>query len=162
MKKFILGTIVGIILCGGIVYGASIYESNSIEYSPTDASWEVNNVDDAINSLYSMKQELETIKTIGNATASDILKGKTAVVKGNTITGTGVAGGNYDVKVKVYLNATNDSSEGYKTATKTYTIAIRNGKVTAGDLGMIRADYGSSSWTSALVYTSIVSITAVS
>jgi len=162
MRKFILGTIFGITISVGLVYGANLYYAKDVSYQPNDSSWEVKNVNDAINSLYDMKQELETIKTIGNATASDILKGKTAVVKGNTITGTGVAGGNYDVKVKVYLNATNDSSEGYKTATNTYTIAIRNGKVTAGNLGMIRADYGSSSWTSALVYTSIVSITAVS
>jgi len=65
MKKFILGTIVGIILCGGIVYGANIYESNSIEYSPTDASWEVENVNDALNDLHTL---------VGAASKSNIYK----------------------------------------------------------------------------------------
>jgi len=89
MKKFILGTIVGIMLCGGIVYGLNVYESNSIKYSPTDAGWEVSNVSDAINSLYSMKTELDNIKSVGDATSSDIAVGKTAVVQGELITGTG-------------------------------------------------------------------------
>ena len=92
MKKFIknniFGFALGIILCGGIVYGANVYQSNSIEYNPTDSSWNVSNVSDAINSLHSMVKELENIKSIGDATAAQILKGKTAVVKGNKITGT--------------------------------------------------------------------------
>lgn len=44
--------ILGILLCSGVVYGASIYESNNIKYNPTDTSWEVSNVSEAINSLY--------------------------------------------------------------------------------------------------------------
>ena len=92
MKKFIknniFGFLIGIILCSGVVYGTSSYESNNIKYSPTDSSWNVNNVNEAINSLYSMKTELDNIKGIGDATAANILKGKKAVVKGNTVTGT--------------------------------------------------------------------------
>ena len=113
MKKFIknniFGFILGIILCGGIVYGVNTYESNTIEYSPTDTSWNVSNVNEAINSLYSIKTELDATKTeldstktelnstqtslnnlkgIGDATAAQILSGKKAVVKGSTLTGT--------------------------------------------------------------------------
>ena len=55
MKKIIknnmFGFILGILLCGGIVYAASYY-AKDVTYIPTDASWEVNNVNDAINSLY--------------------------------------------------------------------------------------------------------------
>ena len=82
---FILG---GLIFGSIGIYGANNYQSNTIEYSPTDTSWEVSNVNQAINSLYGMKQELDNIKGIGDATAAQILSGKKAVVKGNTITGT--------------------------------------------------------------------------
>ena len=89
---FILG---GLIFgCIGI-YGSNVYESDTIEYSPTDESWSVSNVNEAINSLYSMKNELNAtetslnnLKAIGDATAAQILSGKKAVVKGSTITGT--------------------------------------------------------------------------
>jgi len=97
IKNNIFGFILGILLCGGIVYGAKIYESNTIEYSPTDASWEVNNVDAAINSLHNTVTELETIKNIGDATASDILEGKTAVVKGEEVVG--IAKGSSNIKL---------------------------------------------------------------
>jgi len=86
----LFGIILGIILCSGIVYGAKVYESNAIEYSPIDSSWEVSNVNEAINGLYSMKEELDDIKSVGDATASDIADGKTAVVQGVEVTGTKV------------------------------------------------------------------------
>jgi len=114
--------ILGGILFGSVVYGANIYQSNEVEYTPTDASWEVSNVSDAINSLYDMKTELENIKSVGDATASDIADGKTAVVKGVEVTGTkkdtvepitipsilhnrnGEKGNNYIATTKVTLN----------------------------------------------------------
>ena len=81
--------VIGILIGSGIVYGANLYKSEDIVYNSTDSSWEVENVSDAINSLYSMKQELDNIKSIGDATASDILLGKTALVKGKEIVGVG-------------------------------------------------------------------------
>jgi len=51
MKKLITGFILGIIACSGIVYAAN-YLASDISYEPTDASWEVNNVNDALNDLY--------------------------------------------------------------------------------------------------------------
>jgi len=85
----LFGFILGGIIFGCIgIYGANVYQSNTIEYSPTDESWSVSNVNEAINSLYSMKTELDNIKSIGDATAAQILSGKKAVVKGSTVTGT--------------------------------------------------------------------------
>jgi len=90
-----LGTLIGIILSGGIVYAATLYKASDVSYQPSDASWEVNNVNEAINSLYNIMNELNTTKTelnnlksIGDATAEDIVAGKTALVQGNLITGT--------------------------------------------------------------------------
>lgn len=78
--------ILGIILCGGVVYGINAYNANDILYTTSDGV--ETNVNDAINSLYDMKQELENIKSVGDATAADIKSGKTAVVQGTKITGT--------------------------------------------------------------------------
>lgn len=46
---FILG---GLIFGSIGIYGANNYQSNAIEYNPTDTSWEVSNVNEALNSLY--------------------------------------------------------------------------------------------------------------
>lgn len=46
-------------------------------------------ITEAVASLSSIINELNTLKTIGNATSIDIAQGKTAVVQGNLITGTG-------------------------------------------------------------------------
>ena len=68
MKKFIknniFGFILGIILCSGIVYAASYY-AKDISYEPTDASWEVNNVSEALNDLHTL---------VGAASKSNIYK----------------------------------------------------------------------------------------
>jgi len=53
MKKIIFGIVIGIILCSGIVYGVNLYKSEDIQYQPSDAGWEVSNVSDALNDLYS-------------------------------------------------------------------------------------------------------------
>jgi len=50
--KIIVIFIIGFIIFGSIgIYGANVYHSNSIEYSPTDSSWNVSNVEEAINDL---------------------------------------------------------------------------------------------------------------
>jgi len=122
MKKIIFGIVISILVSGGIVYAAVTYKASDVSYESSDASWEVSNVSDAINSLYSMKTELENIKSVGDATASDIADGKTAVVKGVEVTGTkkdtvepitipsilhnrnGEKGNNYIATTKVTLN----------------------------------------------------------
>ena len=55
MKKMVCGIIIGIILCSGIVYGVNLYKSEDISYTPSDTSWEVSNVSDALDDLYSLK-----------------------------------------------------------------------------------------------------------
>ena len=84
----IFGFVLGVILCGSLVYASGLYNANDIKYESKDTSWNVSNVNQAINSLYSMKTELDNLKGIGDATASQILSGQIAVVKGNTVTGT--------------------------------------------------------------------------
>lgn len=49
---------------------------------------EEDNLNDAIDTFNTMGQQVTNLKSIGNATASDIVIGKTALVQGNTITGT--------------------------------------------------------------------------
>ena len=51
MKKILIGFILGGLIFGSIVYATSYY-AKDVAYEPTDASWEVNNVEDALNSLY--------------------------------------------------------------------------------------------------------------
>ena len=51
-KKILFSFVLGILVCCGIVYAANIYKATDISYEPSDASWEVSNVNEAINSLY--------------------------------------------------------------------------------------------------------------
>ena len=56
MKKFkkIYGYIlVAIVFCGIGAYAANVINSSDILYTPSDSSWNVNNVQDAIDSIYS-------------------------------------------------------------------------------------------------------------
>ena len=53
MKKYIIGFLVGAIVFGSIGVTATVlYNSSEIGFTPSDSSWNVNNVEDAINSLY--------------------------------------------------------------------------------------------------------------
>jgi len=57
IKNNIFGFILGIILCSGIVYGVNLYKSEDIQYQPSDESWNVSNVSDALNDLYENNDE---------------------------------------------------------------------------------------------------------
>ncbi len=105
---FIIG---GVFFASVTLYAANVYYANSIKYTPTDSSWNVTNVNDALNNLYSMKTELDTIKGIGDATAGDIASGKTAVVKGEKVTGTKTGDTNY--KVYEFNNVSAIASDNY-------------------------------------------------
>ena len=137
---FILG---GLIFGSIGIYGANVYESNTIEYSPTDENWEVSTVNEAINSLYSMKTELDntktalnTLKGIGDATAAQILSGKKAVVKGSTITGTMTNRGAWTNTPtgsgNVTIPAGYHNGSGYVNTATVYTNGYNSG-VTAAD-----------------------------
>lgn len=52
MKRVFLGIIIGIILCSGLVYGATLYNANDISYTTSDDI--ETNVNDALNELYNV------------------------------------------------------------------------------------------------------------
>lgn len=54
MKKLITGFILGIITCSGIVYAVN-YLATNISYTPANNSWEVSNVNDALDDLYKIQ-----------------------------------------------------------------------------------------------------------
>ena len=85
MKKVIKSRIFLIVLlciisCGIGVYAATTYKASDVVYNASDGT--SMNVNDALNNIYQ-------ITKLGDATADNILKGKTAVVQGKLITGTG-------------------------------------------------------------------------
>ena len=72
MKKFILGIVIG-----GIVFGtigsvvAYNYNAKDIGYTPSDSSWNVNNVSDAIKDLKNGKKQSVKIVNIGQYDSLD-------------------------------------------------------------------------------------------
>ena len=74
MKKYIIGFIIGVIVASGGVMAANyLYEAENIRYGKT-------NVGSALNDLYQKH-------TYGDATSEDIVKGKTALINGEKVTG---------------------------------------------------------------------------
>ena len=54
MKKFLLGILLGIIISYSVVYAAStLYSSSEVSYTPSDSSWSVGNVKEALDNLKS-------------------------------------------------------------------------------------------------------------
>ena len=80
-KKYIIGFIIGAVMFSGItgVVAYKLYASQ-VGFSPTDDTWNVEAVDTALNSLYD-------IAYTGDATSSDILSGKSALVQGSIVNG---------------------------------------------------------------------------
>ena len=108
-KKTIFSFVLGIILCSGIVYAAS-YLASDVAYEPEDTSWEVSNVNEALNDLYYMKTELDILKSLGDATAADITSGKTALVNGKLITGTNINNNGNTFKYEVVTTTTSTTT----------------------------------------------------
>jgi len=132
-KKVIFSFILGIILCGGIVYGTNLYKSEDIKYDSTDSSWEVSNVKDAINSLYSIKNELESLKSLGDAEAAQILSGRTALVQGKLVTGT-LTIQNSTPRIVASSQKNDSSSSSYTVTSNGY--AILHGAGTADSISV--------------------------
>ena len=134
IKNNLLGFILGGLIFGGIVY-ASSYLATDISYTPTDTSWEVSNVNEAINSLYNNVTELENIKSVGDATAAQILTGKKAVVKGSAITGSMVNRGAWTniptTSGKITIPAGYHNGSGYVDTSSVYTNGYNTGVATS-------------------------------
>ena len=108
----IFGFILGGIIFGSVVYAASYY-AKDVMYDPTDESWEVNNVNNALNDLYDMKTELDNLKSLGDATTNDIMSGKTALVQGELVTGTKVQKNNeMNMQLTLVPSLSNDNGCG--------------------------------------------------
>ena len=110
-SKIFIVIITMVICISGTLYATNVYKSEEVIYTPKNSEWSVENVKSALDDLYSMKTELDTIKGIGDATAGDIASGKTAVVKGEKVTGTKVEGTNY--KVYEFKNVEATASDDY-------------------------------------------------
>ena len=93
MKKIIksrlfIVIITTIIVASGTLYAANKYQASEVIYNASDGT--STTVNRTLDDLYSIKETLDNINGLGDATNNDIVEGKTAVVKGNLITGTGV------------------------------------------------------------------------
>ena len=61
MKKYILCTVIGIIIGSTITAGAAyVYSARDISYLPNDENWNVSNAGEALSSL---KEDLNTVNT---------------------------------------------------------------------------------------------------
>lgn len=74
IKNNLFGFLLGMLLCSGIVYATNIYKAVDISYKPIDSSWEVNNVSDALNSLYKKTNESNksSVHYLGTGTSFNI------------------------------------------------------------------------------------------
>lgn len=52
MKKIVFGFVLGLLVSGGIVYAATLVDSKDVTYNANDDSFEVSNVESALNVLY--------------------------------------------------------------------------------------------------------------
>ena len=99
MKKFIRNNIFGFIL-GGLIFGgigiyAVSYYAKDVTYTPGDKTWEVSNVEEALNSLYENKSSssnltyiTEAIKVIyNNSTVSSTITTTKEIKKGIIVVG---------------------------------------------------------------------------
>lgn len=60
--KIFIASLLCVAFFGIGIKAATVYYSNEIAYTPSDDSWKVTNVEDALNSLYSINEELQTCK----------------------------------------------------------------------------------------------------
>lgn len=101
LKKVAYGIILGILLGSGLVYAVN-YVANDISYTP-DSSWEVNNVNDALDDLYKIQTNSQKIIFLGSGTSFDLTsyEGYKTFTNDDFIVGV------------VSASATNASADGY-------------------------------------------------
>lgn len=88
LKTMILFGIICSIVSSTIGVAAIHISANEISFKSNHENWKVDNAQDALNSLYNINSQLESIKVKGDATSEHVLEGKNVVVKGNDILGT--------------------------------------------------------------------------
>lgn len=72
-KNIIIGFVIGIIVMSGVgVVAATMYYSNQISYTPTDTSWNVDNVETALNELYDEINNKVSVIYLGTGTSFNI------------------------------------------------------------------------------------------
>lgn len=110
MKKIILGIMIGILVCGSIVYGVNIYSANDIEYTKSDGT--KTNVNAVINDLYTTINNLsEKIESNGS--------NKTLAIS--------YSGGGYikkDLSASYTITITNDNYEELKVTSGTVDVVF--------------------------------------
>ena len=71
MKKTMLGVVLGIVIGATTTVVASTLLASNIAYTPKDSTWKVNNVEDAINDLYSNSGSAGIFVTKGGTISND-------------------------------------------------------------------------------------------
>ena len=84
--KYIIGFITGVVITIGASVYAYSYFANDVSYIKQGTVNEIS-ISDALNELYNRESANFASRTSANATANDIIKGKTAWVNGQQITG---------------------------------------------------------------------------
>lgn len=84
--KLFAGIIIGVVAFGSIVVYASSILANDISFTPKDNTWEVSNVEDAINSLYSNinKDNLEFFSGVISTSSGGLFYTKNIDIPENT------------------------------------------------------------------------------
>jgi len=85
MKKIIFVILVSLLLCSGIVCGMNLYKSVDIQYTPSDETWEVNNVSEALNSLYDMMENSSSVIHIPTLTFSSSCSANSSMGAGSSV-----------------------------------------------------------------------------
>ena len=130
-KEIVLVLITAIVVSVISVSATVYFNSENITFEPDDTNWNVSSTSSALNDLYSYANS-------GDATASNILLGKTALVNGTLITGTMVdngavtstlnAGGSYTIPAGYHngngkvtaINTSNSDSSKFEVIKKWY------------------------------------------
>ena len=75
MRKYIVGLLVVILLSGTVVYAANyLYHANEVSYTSNNKNWDVDNVKDALDELYSKIDNGVTVCNSSSTSENPILK----------------------------------------------------------------------------------------